>query len=157
MAAVLEEPYLLLCDQKINAATDLVPLLEKLVRLGNHNLVVIADEIGGEALTILVLNKLRGTLNLVAVKAPGFGDQRRAILQDIAILTGGAVVSEEMGRKLESVTFADLVSPFMASALSCGRRWVRDLSDKPAAVSRPASMSLILSKSAGVLALDAAS
>lgn len=108
MAAVLEEPYLLLCDQKINTAADLVPLLEKLVHLNHHNLVVIADDIGGEALTTLVLNKLRGTLNLVAVKAPGFGGQRKAMLQDIALLTGGTVVSEELGRNLKSVTLADL-------------------------------------------------
>ncbi len=108
METVLEEPYLLLHDQKISAASDLVPLLEKLARLSNRNLVVIADDIGGEALATLVLNKLRGTFNLVAVKAPGFGDQRRAMLQDIAILTGGTVVSEEIGRRLESATLADL-------------------------------------------------
>jgi chaperonin GroEL len=108
METVFEEPYVLLHDQKINAATDLIPLLEKLVRLSNRNLVVIADDIGGEALAILVLNKLQGTLNLVAVKAPGFGDQRRAMLQDMAILTGGTVVSEETGRRLESATLADL-------------------------------------------------
>jgi len=109
METVLEEPYLLLCDQKINVASDLVPLLEKLVRLSHRNLVVIADDISGEALTTLVLNKLRGTFNLVAVKAPGgFGDQRKAMLQDIAILTGGTVVSEETGRRLESATLADL-------------------------------------------------
>jgi chaperonin GroEL len=108
METVLEEPYVLLHNQKINAAADLVLLLEKLVRLSNRNLVVIADDVGGEALATLVLNKLRGTFNLVAVKAPGFGDQRRAMLQDIAILTGGTVVSEETGRKLESATLADL-------------------------------------------------
>jgi chaperonin GroEL len=108
METVLEEPYLLLCDQKISVASDLVPLLEKLVRLSHRNLVVIADDISGEALTTLVLNKLRGTFNLVAVKAPGFGDQRQAMLQDIAILTGGTVVSDEAGRRLESATLADL-------------------------------------------------
>ncbi|HXV99504.1 MAG TPA: chaperonin GroEL, partial [Anaerolineae bacterium] len=108
MATVLEEPYLLLYDQKINAAANLVPLLEKLARLSNPNLVVIADDVGGEALTTLVLNKLHGTLNLVAVKAPGFGGQRKAMLQDMAILTGGTVVSEEIGRKLELATLADL-------------------------------------------------
>ncbi len=108
MAAVLEEPYLLLYDQKINAASDLVPLLEKLARLSHPNLVVIADDVGGEALTTLVLNKLQGTLNLVAVKVPGFGGQRQAMLQDMAILTGGTVVSEAMGRRLELATIADL-------------------------------------------------
>jgi chaperonin GroEL len=108
MAAVLEEPYLLLYDQKINAAADLVPLLEKLAHLSHRNLMVIADDVGGEALTTLVLNKLKGSLNLVAVKAPGFGSQRKAMLQDIALLTGGTVVSAEMGRKLELATLADL-------------------------------------------------
>ncbi len=108
MEAVLEEPYLLLCDQKISVASDLVPLLEKLARLSHRNLVVIADDINSEALTTLVLNKLRGTFNLVAIKAPGFGDQRQAMLQDIAILTGGTVVSEETGRRLESATLVDL-------------------------------------------------
>ncbi|MFC1975554.1 chaperonin GroEL [Chloroflexota bacterium] len=108
METVFEEPYVLLHDQKINAAIDLVPLLEKLVRISNRNLVIIADDIEGEALAMLVLNKLQGTLNLVAVKAPGFGDQRRAMLQDMAILTGGVVVSEETGRRLESATLADL-------------------------------------------------
>lgn len=108
METVLEEPYLLLCDQKINAASNLAPLLEQLARLSHRNLVVIADDISGEALTTLVLNKLRGTFSLVAVKAPGFGNQRQAMLQDIAILTGGTVVSEETGRRIESATLADL-------------------------------------------------
>lgn len=110
LSTIFEEPYILLYDQKINAATNLVPLLEKLVRLSNPNLVVIADDIAGEALNTLVLNKLKGTLNLVAVKAPGFGDQRKAMLQDIASLTGGTVVNEDMGRRLESVSLADLGS-----------------------------------------------
>jgi chaperonin GroEL len=108
METVLEEPYLLLHDQRIEAAADLLPLLEKLVRLSNRNLVVIADDVKGEALATLVLNKLRGTFNLVAVKAPGYGDQRKTMLQDIAILTGGKVVSQEIGRRLESATLADL-------------------------------------------------
>jgi chaperonin GroEL len=108
MEVVLEEPYLLLCDQKISIASDLMPLLEKLARLSHRNLVVIADDINGEALTTLVLNKLQGTFNLVAVKAPGFGDQRQAMLQDIATLTGGTVISEETGRRIESATLADL-------------------------------------------------
>jgi chaperonin GroEL len=108
METVLEEPYLLLCDQKLNVASELVPLLEKLVRLSHRNLVVIADDISGEALTTLVLNKLRGAFNLVAIKAPGFGDQRQAMLQDMAVLTGGTVVSAATGRRLESATLADL-------------------------------------------------
>jgi chaperonin GroEL len=108
MEAVIEEPYLLIHDKKISAATDIVPLLEKLVQIGKRELVVIAEDIDGEALATLVLNKLRGMLNVLAVKAPGFGDRRKAMLQDIAILTGGTVITEELGRKLESVTINDL-------------------------------------------------
>ncbi|HEX9796680.1 MAG TPA: chaperonin GroEL [Anaerolineales bacterium] len=108
MEAVIEEPYLLIHDKKISAATDIVPLLEKLVQIGKRELVVIAEDIDGEALATLVLNKLRGMLNVVAIKAPGFGDRRKAMLQDIAILTGGTVVTEELGRKLESTTLNDL-------------------------------------------------
>ncbi|MFV1859368.1 MAG: chaperonin GroEL [Anaerolineales bacterium] len=108
MEAVVEEPYILIHDKKISAATDIVPLLEKLVQVGTRELVVIAEDIDGEALATLVLNKLRGMLNVLAVKAPGFGDRRKAMLQDIAVLTGGTVVTEELGRKLESVTINDL-------------------------------------------------
>src|SRR5512136_1321174 len=108
MEAVLEEPYILIHDKKISAASDIVPLLEKLVQKGKRDLVVIAEDMDGEALATLVLNKLRGMFNLLAVKAPGFGDRRKAMLQDIAILTGGTVITEELGRKLESVTIDDL-------------------------------------------------
>lgn len=108
MESVIEEPNILIYDKKISAAQDMLPLLEKLVQVGKRELVVIAEDIDGEALATLVLNKLRGTLNVIAIKAPGFGDRRKAMLQDIAILTGATVISEETGRKLDTTTVQDL-------------------------------------------------
>jgi len=108
MEAVITEPYILIHDKKISAAADIVPVLEKMVQVGKRDLVIISEDIDGEALATLVLNKIRGMVNVLAVKAPGFGDRRKAMLQDIATLTGAQVISEETGRKLETTTIADL-------------------------------------------------
>ncbi len=108
MEAVIEEPHIIITDKKVSAVSDLLPVLEKLLQVGRKNVVLIAEDVEGEALATLVVNKLRGTLNCLAVKAPGFGDRRKAMLEDIAILTGGSVISEEAGRKLEASTINDM-------------------------------------------------
>jgi chaperonin GroEL len=107
MKVEIEDPYILITDKKISAISELLPVLEKILQV-SKNLVIIAEDVDGEALATLVVNKLRGTLNCLAVKAPGFGDRRKAMLEDIALLTGGKVISEEIGRKLDSATVADL-------------------------------------------------
>ncbi len=106
MEAVVENPYILITDQKISSISDLLPFLENMVKV-SKNLVIIADDIEGEALATLAVNKMRGALSVLAIKAPGFGDRRKAMLEDIAVLTGGTVISEDIGRKLDSVTVED--------------------------------------------------
>jgi len=108
MEAVLENPHILVTDKKISAISDLLPLLEKLIQSGKKELVIIADEVEGEALATLVVNKLRGIFNCLAVKAPGFGDRRKEMLQDIATVTGAQYISEDVGRKLENIDITDL-------------------------------------------------
>jgi len=107
MQSVLEDPTIVITDKKISAVSDMLPALEKLLQIGKKNVVIIAEDVDGEALATLVVNKLRGTLSVLAIKAPGFGDRRKAMLEDIAILTGGTVISEETGRKLDTATVED--------------------------------------------------
>ena len=107
MESTVEDPYILITDQKISSVNDFLPVLEKVIKI-SKNFVIIADDIDGEALATLVVNKMRGSFNVLAVKAPAFGDRRKAMLEDIAILTGGSVISTDTGRKLDSVVLEDL-------------------------------------------------
>ena len=108
MVAEYQEPYILITDKKISSVQELLPILEKVVQTGKKEIVIVADDVEGEALTTLVLNKLRGTFSALAVKAPGFGDRKKETLQDIATVTGATVITEDLGRKLDSVTLEDL-------------------------------------------------
>jgi len=108
MEAVLDDPYILITDKKISAVADIVPVLERALQQGRRDLLIISEDVDGEALATLVVNKLRGTLNVLAIKAPGFGDRRKEMLKDIATLTGAQVISEETGRKIDSTQIADL-------------------------------------------------
>jgi chaperonin GroEL len=108
MQTTLDDPFILIYDKKISTAQELVPILEKVIQIGKRELMIISEDVDGEALAMLVLNKLRGTFKVVAVKAPGFGDRRKAMLQDIAILTGGSLITEETGGKLDTTTITDL-------------------------------------------------
>jgi chaperonin GroEL len=108
MEAVIEDPYILITDKKLSSVNDILPVLEKVLQSGSKSMLIVADDVDGEALATLAVNKLRGTLNVCAVKAPGFGDRRKDNLGDLAIVTGGELISEELGRKLDATQLQDL-------------------------------------------------
>ncbi len=146
MESVIESPYILITDQKISSIQDLLPLLEKLMAV-TKNFVIIADDIEGEALTTLVLNKLRGAFNVLAVKAPGFGDRRKSMLQDIAVLTGGQFISSETGRDLKTATVEDMGRADSVRASKDSTRIVGGKGNKKAIAARVAEIDKEIEKS----------
>lgn len=140
MEAVIENPYILVTDKKISSISELVPILEKVVQSGKKELVIIADDIEGEALATLILNKIRGVFNVLAVKAPGFGDRRKDQLQDIASVTGASFVSDELGKKLDSVELSDLGSAHRVVANKDNTVIVGGKGDKAAIEARVAQL-----------------
>jgi chaperonin GroEL len=145
MEAVIENPYILITDQKVTAISELLPFLENTMKV-SKNIVIIADDIEGEALATLVVNKMRGAFNILAIKAPAFGDRRKAVLQDIATLTGGTLISEDTGRKLDSVTIEDLGRADRVEADKDNTRLIGGKGDKVALDSRVAQLRTELDK-----------
>lgn len=145
MEAEIDSPFILITDKKISALNDMLPFLESLVKV-TKNLVIIADDIDGEALATLVLNKLKGTFNTLAIKAPGFGDRRKEMLEDIAVLTGGTVISEDTGRKLDSVSIEDCGRADKVWADKDNARIIGGKGNKPALAARVKQIKMSIDK-----------